>query len=127
MKIETVFKQNRILIIAIAASLLWHGFWLSTLKIVAPTAREQVKFSKVAFLGPILDRGVMEVRVKARERSFLENRYLSLMHGISEETPILHRGAISDSVTSGSFNGRIMSMIDDAVCGPKLEPPADLR
>lgn len=126
MKAATFLKQNRIFFIAIVVSLIWHGFWLSTLTIVAPVTKEHVKFSKVAFLGPILDRGVMEVRVKARERSFLENRYISLMYDIPGQPAAIQDYGISGNVTSSAFNRAIIRMVDDAVSGPKLEPPAGL-
>ena len=70
-------EGTRIFAIAIAISLAWHLFWMSTITIVAkPDKNALVKFSKVSFLGPILGKGAMEVQARPKERSFLENRYM---------------------------------------------------
>lgn len=124
--VKSVFTRNRILIFAVLVSLAWHVLWLSTIKIVAPTVREPVKFSKVAFLGPILDRGVMEVRVGQRERSFLENRYLSLMQSVSELKNHVQGGKFTETRSSRSLNEKLIYLIDEAASGPKIEPPSDI-
>lgn len=124
--IRSVFTRNRIFILAILASLAWHVLWLSMITVVAPTVREPVKFSKVAFLGPILDRGVMEVRVNARERSFLENRYLELMQSVVPMKDGMSGGKFVTSKTSRSLNDKLIYLIDEAASGPKVEPPLDL-
>ena len=125
--VKSVFTRNRILILAVFASLTWHILWLSMIKVVAPTVREPVKFSKVAFLGPILDRGVMEVRVSQRERSFLENRYLLLVQSVSTMKGNIPGGKFTGSKSSQSLNKKLIYLIDEAASGPKIEPPSYVR
>jgi hypothetical protein len=126
MTAKQIVARNRILIIAVAASLAWHVLWLSVCAIVAPNVTQPVRFSRVAFLGPILERGVMEVRVTARERTFLENRYLDLIQRSAPETTPLRRGPVTEDLQSDAFNARLVTIIDDTVSGSKLEPPGEL-
>lgn len=127
MILRSVFARNRILILALFASLLWHLLWLSAIRVASPTVREPVKFSKVAFLGPVLDRGAMEVRVSPRERSFLENRYLSLIQGASSVKDDICCGKFAENKTSRAFNEKLIYLIDEAAGGPKVEPPVYIR
>jgi len=123
MTAKQAIGRNRILIIAVGLSLACHLCWLSVFRVVAPTVTRPVKFSKVAFLGPILDRGIMEVRVTARERTFLENRYLELIQGSSVAAATPRRAPAQEGPVSSAANARLITLIDDAVSGPKLEPP----
>lgn len=118
--------KRRIFIIAIGVSLVWHCLWLSAFKIVSPTAKSQVKFSKVAFLGPVLARGAMEVRISPGERSFLENRYLALIQDSAGGDLRSQRGEFSKTGSLSMPNQKMMSMVDDTVSGSKLEPPANI-
>jgi hypothetical protein len=81
MSFVKMMKRNdlsgyRILMIAITVSLIWHVFWLSAIKIVSSqTPKSPVRFSKIAFLGPILSGLNMEVRASPASREMLEIRY----------------------------------------------------
>ena len=117
------FKTNAVLVSAVLVSLVWHAVWLSAIKVSAPDARGKIKFSKVAFLGPILNRGVMEVRVSPRERSFLENRYLSLVQNVSASKGVAAGNKSRNPDDSLSFRDKMIYMVDEAVSGKKIEPP----
>lgn len=71
-------KKDRVLISAILFSAIWHIFWLSAFTVVVvPKIKKSVKFSSVSFLGPILEKSVLNVNVKAHERIIPENTYLA--------------------------------------------------
>jgi len=121
-----IFKY-RILILALGVSLLWHLFWLSAVKIVsAPKQHAPVKFSKVSFLGPFLERGAINLRVQPKERAFLEKRYTDLSSGIvgddtSGEDISARKyepGVNADSLTERG----LVALIDEALSGAKEEP-----
>lgn len=117
---------RRILIIAIALSLIWHIFWLSTVKIVArPVQWEAVKFSKVAFLGPILSGINMDLRAAPASRSFLELRYRAMAaKGFSYDAQLSMQAASKHDAgltRAPGTNGALSLAIDDAVSGEKLE------
>lgn len=128
--IKTVKKSDlsgyRILIIAIAASLAWHLFWLSAVKIVSgPAPESPVKFSKVAFLGPILTGAAMEVRASPASRGLLERRYRNAAGKTfyAEEMFIKAQSPEYDSCRDpGRSDQGLSSAMDDAVAGRKLEP-----
>jgi len=115
-----------VLLIAIFLSFIWHVAWLSVITIAAPRPAGPVRFSKVSFLGPILARGAMELKVRPKERSFLEKRYLdkagrtSLAAGMAEGLSYAGYEPKKnfDILTSGAF----ASLVDEAVAGQKLEP-----
>ena len=116
----------RILMIAIAVSLMWHLFWLSAVKIVSsPPPESAVKFSKVAFLGPILAGSGMEVRASPASRGLLEIRYRNIA-GKALYAEEVFTGAQGPEYESRGVPGRadreLLSAIDDAVAGKKLEP-----
>jgi len=119
---------RRILVIALAISLAWHIFWLSAVQIVAsPIPKSSVKFSKVAFLGPILARVSMELRASPASRSPLERRYRSAMgEAFCREAAGALHGASDLKYASRTALDRtdrkLLSVIDDAVAGRKLEP-----
>ena len=75
--IKNLIFKNKVLVAAIVFSVVWHIFWLSAFKVVVvPKVKMAVKFSNVSFLGPILERSVVSVDVKPRERTILEKNYL---------------------------------------------------
>lgn len=110
-------------------SLFWHLFWLSAIKIVTvPGATQPVKFSKVSFLGPILEHGAIELGLKPQDRSFLEKRYPLIMDSMlnwSEQTGPsgLEYGVPDDIHFSG--DDKLEILIGEAVRGNKLEPVYD--
>ncbi len=71
--------KDKILWIAIGASLFFHLFWVIAVKIVQPTPSTPVHFSKVSFLGPILDRGAIQAPPESRELAYLQKRFLGLI------------------------------------------------
>ena len=118
----------RVLLLAIAVSLGWHLFWLSAVKIVsAPGRTEPVKFSKVSFLGPLLTRVGMEVRVQPAARSLLERRFNAVVAGSTVE-PATAGSAPPDarryggSSDEGIIETRLPGRVDEALAAPKLEP-----
>lgn len=123
-----MLSKYRILILAIAASFVWHVLWLSVIKVVAaPNSAQTVKFSKISFLGPILAKGSLEVRSEPQLRSILEKRYLS-------EVGQLPRRQLEELKISGlqygmragpsglQDDGKLAYAIDEAVAGQKMEP-----
>lgn len=55
--------KNRVLNITLAISLLWHIFWLSVVAIVTvPTGLRMADYSKIYFLGPVLEKRTVEFR-----------------------------------------------------------------
>lgn len=127
--LKKVIERNKILFLAIAASLAWHLACLSVCAIVAPpSTAHPVTFSKVAFLGLMPERGSMEVRVSPRERTFLEGRYLERFGGIIDVSRT-DRGRVAESPSpadSKGFAGRLRGLIDEAVSGQKLVPRGDV-
>ena len=119
-------SEYRMLVIAIAASLAWHIFCLSAVKIVSgPEPKSTVKYSKVAFLGPILSTVSMEVRAAPAGRSFLETRFRDIAEraSYSEEAPAIPPDLKFNSRSTGDITDRRLSaVIDGAVSGDKFEP-----
>ena len=120
------FSGYRMLTIAIAISLVLHVFWLSAIKIVSSRMPESsVKFSKIAFLGPILSGINMEVRASPASRGMLEIRYRKIAGKTSYGEAAFAK--IQDSkyeyrTASGRTDEALASVIGDAACGEKLEP-----
>lgn len=117
-------ESARIFAIAIAISLAWHLFWISTVTIIAkPDKNAFVKFSKVSFLGPILGKGAMEVQARPKERSFLENRYLEAARSAASDLEENMIGGGRDyDVSPDLFHSRNESMsllIDGALNAEK--------
>src|SRR3989338_790502 len=70
-------------VLALIFSFAWHIFWLSAVAVVVnPKETGPAKFSKISFLGPILGKGAISVRIEPRERSLLEKRYLKGVEGM---------------------------------------------
>jgi hypothetical protein len=119
--------RYRIFITAIAASLLWHVFWLSAVKVVSePANRRAVKFSKVSFLGPFLERGAINLRVQPRERAFLEKRYLLTAGNFAGDTAPRQEAEAYKYEPDGTerllSDKNMANFIDEALAGPKPEP-----
>lgn len=123
MIIKSNLLKDRIFIFAILLSLACHLFWFTAVKIIAPKKTTPVRFSKVSFLGPILTRGAIDLRVAQKTRSFLETRYLKTVNALP--SPVGAKVSIpyaleqrSDRTDDPVFT----RMVDEAVSGPKLEP-----
>lgn len=127
-----IFKDEgwRIFALAILASLVWHLFWLSTIVIVSkPINSRSVKFSKVSFLGPLLGKGSMGLQARPKDSSFLETRYLSVAGHLAQ------RPEQDINISAYKYEGgndayhlrdeRMITFIDDALAGEKLEPSYD--
>lgn len=116
--------------LAILISLIWHLFWLSAVRVVTkPSKREQVKFSKVSFLGPILQRGAIDLRVRPRPKSFLEERYAGFTSGLAdsparkEENRYNEYEQVTDS--GAPIDKKMTDLIDEALGSSKSQPPID--
>ena len=123
---------DRIFVIAIIASAVWHVFWLSIVTVVStPKESGVVKFSKVSFLGPILERGALEVRIEPSQRSFLEKRHLDLVEsGITAHNVPVNDGPIKEPSGKDFFvlsDGKLFGLIKEAVTASKLEPAYDME
>jgi hypothetical protein len=124
---KTAFIKYRILMTAIGLSFVLHLFWLSAVSVVvAPQDSRPVKFSRVSFLGPFLTKTATEVRIAPRPRSFLEERYNALAGDLPDAEAAGSRNApVSYENAAGPFSKpakKIVSMIDAAISGKKLEP-----
>lgn len=131
--IRAVFKKfsdegYRVFATALLASFLWHAFWLFTIKI-APNRYDssEVKFSKVSFLGPLLDKGSMELRAAPKEMTFLEKRYVNMARSFNV-TPESSTNRVIDRYDASSGqdymrDNRVTREINDALGAEKLEPP----
>ena len=125
MDIKLKISLPRIFILAIFLSFLWHIFWLSIIKVVViPNRTEPVKFSKVSFLGPILERSAIELRVEPKDRSFLEKRYLSAIKKLPSTETGTGKDLREEPNKDFDFlhDEKLSGLIDEAVGGPKLEP-----
>ncbi len=124
-----IFKDEsyRIFAISIMASLIWHLFWMSAIVIVSrPDDKHNVKFSKVSFLGPLLEKGAMELQARPKERSFLETRYLGRANR-PPTRPMESMSSLTRSYESGNDayhvrDERMTAFIDDALDDKKPEP-----
>jgi hypothetical protein len=127
MTVKFDMSKYRILAIAVAASVAWHLFWLFAIKIdISPRQTKEVKFSKVSFLGPILDIGAVELRVEPPQRSFLEKRYMGrvarIPYGVQESAKDVHP-RYDPNASSGIIEERdIPLLINEALDARKSEP-----
>ena len=127
MNLNIALSKYRILIFAIFLSFVLHLFWLSAVRVVvAPQLSRPVKFSRVSFLGPLLTKTATEVRIAQRPRSFLEERYNALAGdpldteaATSRNAPVKYDNA---QRPCSKPDEKIVSFIDGAVSGRKLEP-----
>lgn len=84
MRIKINLLKDRVILYAFLFSAVWHIFWLSAVSVVVvPTVKKSVKFSNVSFLGPILDRGVLNMSVAPHESTVLEKEYVASIENIS--------------------------------------------
>lgn len=124
----TVFK-DRIFIFAIVASALWHIFWLSAVTVVsAPDRTGPLKFSRVSFLGPILEMKTPSLRVEPKERSFLEKRYITVLdryNGYSTEDAVPPEKMNKDYYYLNDIT--LKRSIAGSLEGDKLEPPQSVK
>ena len=123
-------SEYKVLAVAIVISLAWHLFWLSAVKVVVkPGKAKTVKFSKVAFLGPLLTRGVMAVTAEPKARSLLEKRYLSGVAKFSaaNEPKAGDQYSRLDDTGPGrsSADAKMITLIDQMLGTIKLEPSYD--
>lgn len=123
MIIKLPIFRDKIFIIAIIFSVVWHIFWLSIVTVViTPEAKAPVRFSRVSFLGPLLGRGVIEARLMPKERSFLEERYLESVEGMF--TANQNVGSMPSGETYAErYEKRLTPLIEEALDGSKLEAP----
>lgn len=113
--------RDRIFNLAILSSIALHIFWLSIVRVVVtPNKTGPVKFSKVSFLGPIMTKGMLQVGIRPRERSFLERRYLSIAReGFS---PLVKVSSDSPYRQVRSVDKKLDALIGDAISASKIEP-----
>lgn len=120
------FAGHRILVIALTVSLAWHILCLSAVKIVSnPASMSSVKFSKVAFLGPILSTVNMEVRAEPAGRTFLEMRFHELSDkGSLPETTAADLPDLQPDIRNTGYSGYkdISALVEAAVSGSRFEP-----
>ncbi|MFH1190176.1 MAG: hypothetical protein V1682_05730 [Candidatus Omnitrophota bacterium] len=123
---KNYFPEYRMLMAAIAVSLACHVFWLSAVKIVSgQPPKSSIRFSKVAFLGPILSGIDMEVRVTPASREMLEIRYRKMAGRTfyEEDMPAkTHALSYEGPVVFSRTDRTLASVIGYAAAGKKLEP-----
>ena len=124
--------RDRVFVFAILFSAIWHIFWLSAFTVVVvPKFKKPVKFSSVSFLGPILDRSVLNVDVKPHESTAQEARYLESMGSgnlfLSADDTMLRANALPafdmlSAADEEEFTALAISKIDTN----KVEPGRDV-
>ena len=120
--------RDPIFVIALSLSVVWHIFWLSSVKvIVMPEKAGAVKFSKVSFLGPILEKGALEVRMDLGQHSFLEKRCIEMVERYASDNERLTRRKPVKAARGKDFYGlsdnRLSGFIKNAISDSKMEPP----
>ena len=122
-------KKDRVLLLAIIFSVVWHLFWISSLTVVAaPHDARPPKFSDISFLGPILGQSVFGLSATTHERSIPEKRYLSEIANLS----VLSMGNLEKDfyIEADMASGTDIFESDDiltnlamsAIDGNKMEP-----
>jgi len=125
-------KIDRILISAVIFSVAWHIFWLSAVNVVSrPRSAKSVKFSSVSFLGPILERGTLNVSVAPHELSTEEKEYLSYLKDSSGN--LQHLDVKDSYVKAQIYDSSLpvgeeepVNLIISAIDGQKTEPGRDI-
>jgi hypothetical protein len=116
----------KLLVAAMAASLAWHLFWLSAIRVASPAASSQARFSKVSFLGPLLAGVSMEVRPEKAELSLLERRRLASVAEASNMARHIPKApSVGDRIyvrESGEADAYIARLAEEAVGHGKVEP-----
>jgi type II secretory pathway component PulC len=112
---------------AIILSIMWHIFWLSIITVVVtPKESRPIKFPKVSFLGPILEKGALEVRLALRERSFLEKRYLAKVQDMAAGQEMELKDLATKEDSRKDFyvlsDGNLTALIEKGLSSPKLKP-----
>ena len=129
-QVKYMVKANyKVFAIAIFASLIWHVFWISTIKIVSDSASGRaVRFSKVSFLGPLLGGSAIDLQVRPRQRTFLEDRYLAMAKRPAQEGRLCARADLAgyDAPNDAYHlkNDVMPASIDEAFGADKMEPSA---
>ena len=133
MNIKSLLFKDKVLISAILFSAVWHIFWLSAFTVVTvPKIKKPVKFSSVSFLGPILDRGILNVNVKEREQTILEKKYFASVvngpdflrgEGIARDSYVL---SVFDEALSYGDDGELAALIAVRIDTDKIEPGRDV-
>ncbi len=106
---------------AIVISAAMHLISISAIKVVvAPQGKGVVTFTQLSFLGPISERGGLQIGIEPREKSFLEKRCLSILNKEAYSLP----SAPSTRPESPQVHSdkRLVALIEDALEAPKLEP-----
>jgi len=115
-------KKN-ILIIALVVSFVWHLFWISAVRVVTnPADIESTKFSKVFFLGPLLSRGLLDVRFAPRSPTFLEDRFDRMVMGAFTAHMLHMKEPALDAVRQEPYGGIIVKHIEQQMADKKTEP-----
>ena len=124
----TAISKEKILILAVAGSLAWHVLWLSLIKVSsAEVPADNLGFSKVSFLGPILGGGAVELRVAPAEMSLPEKRFMNYVGEIADTSAIRQerpRTGFADArrPRAASYDKNLTNLIDSAISGSKLQP-----
>ncbi|MDP3790799.1 MAG: hypothetical protein Q8R38_02020 [Candidatus Omnitrophota bacterium] len=97
--------KGKVLVLAILLSAAWHLFWLSAFTVVVvPKVNKSVKFSNVSFLGPILERSVLNVSPSTQERTALEQKFLM---SIDARSAIVGERAAGDEYVLSGFDAEL--------------------
>lgn len=130
---KNIFFKEKFLVYAILLSAIWHIFWLSAFKVVVvPKAKKGVRFSNVSFLGPILEKGVLSVNVKAHEKTDLEKKYIASLYArpILPEKNIYRNDHVFAEPGLGLYRLRGEGLIRSEIAGAggidKIEPGRDI-
>jgi len=121
-------KKSSILISAIIFSAAWHIFWLSAFTVVVvPKVTKNIKFSNVSFLGPILEKGVLNVNIKSHDRTTLEKKYFDSIEAriILPAEEIAHDNHVMPALgIAQSYSNRegLETLITASINTVKIEP-----
>jgi hypothetical protein len=128
---KIALPRDKILLIAIAASLVWHLFWLTGIKIISPKTRDVVRFSRVSFLGPVLARKSLEVRIAPGERSFLEKRFLDMMGDMATMAGRGQNSGAPGSIPEKDYfltsDKELSGLVKNSLQGRKIEPKFNIE
>jgi len=116
----------KVLILAVLFSFAWHLFCLSIFRIgFFPEKTEKAKFSKVTFLGPILNKSNLKVQAQPSPRTFLEKRYVARLHkGVAAFQPTVSPDSLrreGEPAPDRTTDGALVSLIDNAIGRVKAE------
>jgi len=122
-----VYKDKAFLI-ALGISLVWHIMCVASITVVvAPQKKQPILFSKVSFLGPILERGVLSVGLQPSERTFLEKRYAAFIDTSARHLPPLVQGDALKKLPayreeSQDTTARVARYVEETINVPKVSP-----